>query len=131
MHRELGKDGEYDFWQHFRLNEELLKGLHTDTMHALYQMFVFTTETIQDTPVCRARLVKVFDGIYSAQKFNLDKKNPEAYRFIAGQISVNCEDVLFIDDQQVNIDAAKEAGMQTVLFTDNALLLKELGELRG
>jgi FMN phosphatase YigB (HAD superfamily) len=128
LHLELGKNGDYDFWKHFRLNDELLEGLNT--FHTDYQMFVFTTESIQDTPTCREKLDKVFDGIYSAQSLSLDKKNSEAYNFLARKMGVDCDEVLFIDDQPANIAAAEQAGMKTLLFTSTNEVFRVLDEYK-
>jgi len=41
------------------------------------------------------------------------------------------EEVLLIDDVEANIDAAKDLGMQGLLFTDAATLRKDLLDLLG
>ena len=47
-HRELSKRGDYKLLEHFSLNEELLSYL--DKIKGRYDLYVFTSETIQDSP---------------------------------------------------------------------------------
>ena len=42
---------------------------------------------------------------------------PEIYDYVCKQIPSN--EILFIDDKQENLDAAKLFGMDTILFTSN------------
>ena len=47
----------------------------------------------------------------------MSKPNPEIYDYVCKQIPSN--DILFIDDKQENLDAAKLFNIETILFTQD------------
>jgi FMN phosphatase YigB (HAD superfamily) len=54
------------------------------------------------------------------------KPSPEIYRHVIRELHEDPAQLLFIDDLQENIDAALEAGMNGLLFTDPACLERDL-----
>ncbi len=57
----------------------------------------------------------------------LRKPDPEAYLGAARTLKETPQACLFIDDRQVNVDAARAVGMQAILRTEDAAVLR--GEL--
>lgn len=125
LHRELmSKYGEYNAWDYFVLNEELLdfyKGLKTQ-----YPLYLFTTDEVQNQPQIKLKLQEIFNEIISAKEFGINKKTPEAYIFIVEKIKCQPPEVLFIDDREVNLEPATKAGLNTLLFVDNACLFESI-----
>ena len=60
-------------------------------------------------------LLKDFDYFFYSNSIKLSKPNPEIYQHVCDQIP--SKNILFIDDKQENLDAAKLFGMNTILFT--------------
>lgn len=112
----LEKNKNYFFFDYFEFNDEILN-LYRQ-LKTKYSINVFTTGTIQNTPEVMQIINLIFDNIYTAKDFGLDKKQPEAYLFIAKKLKKRPSEILFIDDQQANIDAAKQVGLSTILYTD-------------
>lgn len=54
------------------------------------------------------------------------KPDPEAYLVAPRQLGVTPEECLFIDDRQVNVDAARAVGMKAERFVDAAQLEADL-----
>lgn len=54
------------------------------------------------------------------------KPAPEAYLFASRALGVAPARCLFVDDRSVNCDAAREVGMDAIVFTDAAQLRREL-----
>jgi HAD superfamily hydrolase (TIGR01509 family) len=65
----------------------------------------------------------------SGEDYNLSKTDPQAYEFIAKKLGKQPSEILYIDDQENNIEAARLAGLQTLHFKNNTDLLNELGQL--
>lgn len=118
----------FDFFEHFRVNEELL---------AIYKnhkgdrkMYIFTSDTIQDEPVLQPYWQEVFDDIFSAAKMGIHKSEADAYIKLSQQISVNPEEILYIDDSATNITAAKTSGLNAYIYETNEkveeLFIREL-----
>lgn len=122
-YRELMKAGQFDFFEHFRLNDELL-----DIIYRLqddFDLYLFTSETIQEAPELQESL-EIFQKIFSAQQMNLDKKDPVSYQELAREMRVAPEEVLFIDDSLVNLASAAQTGMQVVHYKSNEQLTDSL-----
>jgi len=59
-----------------------------------------------------------FDVHIWSYQLRMAKPDEAIYRYTLKQLGTRPEDTLFIDDKQVNIDAAKAVGMKGMLFTD-------------
>ena len=72
--------------------------------------------------------LKDFDYHFYSNFINMSKPNPEIYRYVCDQIP--SKNILFVDDKQENLDAAKLFGMDTILFTSknftNGLIEQEI-----
>lgn len=124
LHREL-KDGEsYYLFNYFELNEELLEFLKT--LKGKFEMCIFTTDIIQNDPLIREKIDPVFNKIFSANELGISKKDLESYKFIAKDLGKNTDEIFFTDDTERNIEAAKEAGLQTYHFKNNEELINLL-----
>lgn len=121
------KYGDYVFEDYFVFNDELLD-LYTE-LKTRYSVNIFTTGTIQNHPEVRKRIDPIFDHIYTAKDFNLNKRSQEAYIFIAHKLKKTPQKILFIDDTQANLDAASAAGMQTVQYISPQDLRRHLQTL--
>lgn len=60
----------------------------------------------------------IFDKIYTSAHLGLKKPSVEFFAKVIDDLGVNKKDVLFWDDDQRNIDSAKECGIHTELYTD-------------
>ena len=67
---------------------------------------------------------KQFDNIYKSFGIGHKKPNKEAYLHVLEKINAKPEECVFIDDLQVNINAANELGIKGILYT-NLNQLKE------
>ncbi|MUN37303.1 HAD family hydrolase [Actinomadura litoris] len=62
---------------------------------------------------------------YSAD-LNLTKPDPRIYRHVADALAVPPAELVFVDDRQVNVDAARDAGLRAHLYTGTAALRRDL-----
>ena len=60
-------------------------------------------------------LLDDFDYLFYSNSLKMSKPNAEIYQHVCGKIQ--SKDILFIDDKQENLDAAKLFDMDTLLFT--------------
>jgi HAD superfamily hydrolase (TIGR01509 family) len=127
LHRDLSVNQEYNFLDHFELNEELVNYL--TKIKDKVELYIFTTETIQESPEVAPVLEKLFLEIFSALRLNLSKKDPLAYKTIIQKIHKKPEEVLFIDDTLSNVEAAREADLKTLHYQSNKQLFEKLNQL--
>lgn len=123
--KETKKDFEFD--DYFEFNEELLD-LYT-SLKSKYEIDIFTTGKIQEAEEVKHRIATIFDHVFSASDYCLDKTDPEAYRFIANKINKKTGEIVYIDDEVQNIFAAKKAGLHTILYIEFLKLNKEVTEI--
>lgn len=67
----------------------------------------------------RKELSSPFQAVLSTKETGLSKSRTETYKELANQHNVLVSDVLLIDDSDLNIQTATEAGADAVLFTSN------------
>lgn len=61
--------------------------------------------------------LQLFDVLTLSSDIGFAKPDPRIYKHCANDLGVQAADCLFIDDSPVNIQAAKELGMQAHLYT--------------
>ena len=120
LHKKLSMNGPYDFWLYFQLNKDLLAFYRT--LNKKIDLYLFTTEYIQEHPSIRPHMEEIFKTVFSGANLDLKKTDTQAYKIIAQKINLKPEEILYIDDKQVNIDAAKKAGMAIILYESNKQL---------
>ena len=69
---------------------------------------------------------KLFDFLVLSHRLGFVKPDDEIYKYSIVKSKVNADEILFIDDQEVNISAAQRNGMKGVVFKDEEQLKVEL-----
>jgi putative hydrolase of the HAD superfamily len=72
----------------------------------------------------------VFDTVYASHKIGIAKPRPEFYRYILEQENVPPSQIVFIDDNLENIEAAQRLGIHSCHFTGYDRLIEQLSVLR-
>lgn len=128
LHAKLKNSAGYNLLDVFQFNEPLLQKIRE--LKDKFKLYIFTTGSIQEEKPLKEVLDKIFLGIFTVSKIGY-KSDPKSYLKIAGIISTPTEEILFIDDQFKNTQAAKEAGLQTIHFQSNEQLFENLESLLG
>ena len=128
LHKELKDNESFYVFHYFELNEQILEYLKT--VKDKFRLAVFTTDIIQDDPLIKEKIDPIFEKIYSASKLGITKKVKESYEFLAKDLNVKPEEILFIDDTESNIIPAKEAGFKTHHYKNNGELLEYLKSIK-
>jgi putative hydrolase of the HAD superfamily len=58
-----------------------------------------------------------FDRVFVSSDIGLRKPEPQAYLYVAAEIGVAPEQILFFDDLAANVEGARSAGLQAVQVT--------------
>ena len=123
----LLEDNNYNFWKYFVLNQELLE-FYNKIKNKL-NIYIFTERYVQQHAPIKERLGDTFQDIFISTDLGIKKTDKEAYLLIADKIGFDTSKILFIDDKQVNIEAAKESGMVTILFKTNKDTIKNIEDI--
>ena len=86
LHKGLSENANYRFLDNFELNKELMDYLFS--IKEKMSIYMFTSETIQETPEIKSGVSKVFSRIFSAKEMGMDKKDPETYKFISNELKL-------------------------------------------
>jgi putative hydrolase of the HAD superfamily len=134
---ELGRDvdlarfGE-TFFRHLQPNEELftfMRSLHERG----YRMAILTNNVREWEPLWRPMLPidEIFELVVDSGFVGLRKPDPHIYELTLQRLSVAAEATLFVDDMEVNCDAARALGMHAVWFRSNAQAIADVERLLG
>jgi epoxide hydrolase-like predicted phosphatase len=69
---------------------------------------------------------ELFEVVVDSGFVGFRKPAPEIYTLTLDKLGVQAEETLFIDDMDINCDAARELGMQAVHFRDNEQAISEI-----
>jgi len=67
-----------------------------------------------------------FDVLVWSYQLRMAKPDPAIYRHVLKELKIPAEETLFVDDRQVNVDAARALGMKALLFTNVEQLRADL-----
>jgi putative hydrolase of the HAD superfamily len=97
------------------------------------RMAMLTNNVREWEPLWRAMLPvdEIFEEVVDSGFIGHRKPEPRAYEITVERIGVPFERCLFVDDMEVNIEAARELGMQTVHFRDNEQAIPEIRAALG
>lgn len=127
LYRKHNRDSDFDFFSLFSLNNELLK--QYDQLGSKVGLSILTSEQIQKDEALAPIITPIFNNIYSAEDLGISKKDSSTYTFIAEQLNTEPQDILFIDDSEINVEAASNAGLITILYKSNEQLIEEISKI--
>jgi len=128
---DLARFGE-TFFEHLHPNEELFAFMRT--LHARgYRMAILTNNVREWEPLWRSMLPvdELFELVVDSGFEGVRKPDPRIYELTLDRLGAAPESTLFVDDTELNCDAARELGMQAVWFRSNAQAIGEIEQLLG
>lgn len=70
-------------------------------------------------------ILKPFDGILFSAPIHMAKPDQEIYEYFFRKFDLNPSECFFIDDLEKNIQGAKDAGMDGIIFTGDIQAVKD------
>lgn len=95
-----------------------------------YRMAILTNNVREWEPLWRSKLPvdEIFELIVDSAWVGLRKPDPAIYRLTLEQLDLAPEASLFVDDNELNVEAARELGMLAVHFRSNEQAIPEIRE---
>lgn len=123
---ELERFGEA-FFAHLHPNEELfayMRALHGRG----YRMAILTNNVREWEPLWRSMLPinEIFDVVVDSGFVGLRKPEHGIYRLLLERLALPPEATVFVDDVEVNCEAARELGMHAIHFRTTAQAIADL-----
>lgn len=106
-----------------------------DVLHALHRrgtpLYALTNWSAETFPVARSRFefLQLFAGILVSGEERVAKPDPAVFALLVDRFGLEPSSTVFVDDRQVNVEAAEQAGLRGLLFTDPATLSRDLSRL--
>lgn len=111
------------------LNQELLVFMQKlRTKYKIGLLSNFTHEWLEEV-FNKNNLSLYFDSIYISSRYGMIKPEAGAFRKALELLSIAPQEAIFVDDRQVNVDAAKRLGMRGFLYTSFSQLKKDFKNL--
>jgi 2-haloacid dehalogenase len=103
---------------------QILRELHA----AGIPLYGLTNWSMELFPVARERFdfLALFEDIIVSGEEGVAKPDPEIFDILAERIGHTLVGCIFIDDSPANVEAAGEAGLDAILFTDTGHLRRDL-----
>ena len=114
----------------------LIKKIDEDSkMYLLLNIFVdsvidLDSYELELTGFCLENLDN-FKNIFAANDLGVSKKDPNSYKLIANKLQCSPNEIIYIDDNQKNVEAAKSAGINAIYFMNNQQILFEIKDVFG
>jgi putative hydrolase of the HAD superfamily len=132
LERELGRPVELEgfgtyFFKHLRPNEELFAFMRT--LHGRgYRMAILTNNVREWEPLWRPMLPidEIFDLVVDSGFVGVRKPDPAIYQLTLERLGLPAEATLFLDDMEINCDAARELGINAVHFRTTAQAIADI-----
>lgn len=122
----------YDRWE--EMLGEVIQGsaeLLLELKAKGYRVFALSNWSAETFPVARPKypILEEFEGLVISGREGLIKPDPAIYQLLCERHDIDPRRAVFIDDNVVNVEAARGVGMQAVAFRDAAQARKELAGL--
>lgn len=98
-----------------------------------YKVYVLSNWDAQSFPLLKKKyhkIMKLFDGIMISGEAGTLKPEAEIFMKLLNKYDLKAEECLFIDDEQHNVDGAKNVGIRTVKF-DHKNISEAIEELES
>jgi putative hydrolase of the HAD superfamily len=115
------------FFRHLAPNEELFAFMRV-LQERGYRMAILTNNVREWEPHWRSMLPidEIFELVVDSGFVGLRKPDPAIYDLTLARLGIAAEEALFVDDLEVNCDAARALGMTAVWFRSNAQAIAEV-----
>jgi putative hydrolase of the HAD superfamily len=128
---ELGSFAER-YFAHLRPNEPMIAFL-AELRDRGYRLALLTNNVREWEPRWRPMLPidELFEVVVDSAFVGMRKPDPAIYRLTCERLGVRAERCVFVDDVEVNCEAARALGMHAVRFTDSAQAIAEVRAALG
>jgi putative hydrolase of the HAD superfamily len=128
LHREVHLHGFAEaYFGQLDPNDELLEYMRSLRARG-FRMAILTNNVREWEPLWRAMLPvdEIFDLVVDSGFVGMRKPDREIYELTLERLGLPAQECLFVDDTDVNVEAARELGMSAVHFLSNAQAIPEM-----
>ncbi len=132
LYKDLKQKDGFKFFDYFEWNQLLEEFYEKLLLEKKIDIYIFTTEKIQEDPEVYPYTQRIFSDVFTVEDTNnLTKDNPEAYKLLTTRLELRPEEILFIDDSDVNITAARSAGLNVIQYRNISRLINDFNKINS
>lgn len=103
---------------------------YVEELSKKFQVHMLTNNIdLNSKPESYISATKFFQNIFQSFELGLKKPHKETFLHVLEKINAKPEECVFIDDLQINVDAANELGIKGILYTNLDQLKKDFSKL--
>lgn len=115
---------------YFTLNTELLEFLTECSSQALLAIFSNSTTILRSEEISKV-IQPLFSKIFHATELGWPKYKSDSYTKLFHELSISPQEVLYIDDKESNVEAARLAGAETHVFESTTQIIPKIKQFLG
>lgn len=119
------------YWSINQFNQLVLDWVHELKMSGKYKIGMLSniSRDWMDTSLPVFEQQQLFDDMIMSGDVRIVKPNPEIFKLMANKLGVLPSECVMVDDLSRNIDGAKQAGMQGIIFKSVGQARAELSKI--
>jgi HAD superfamily hydrolase (TIGR01549 family) len=127
LYQKIYSPKQFSFWDNYELNQSIMNWIRDHNQ--IIDCYILTSGSIQKDPELSKALQPLFKQIFICMQFGLSKSDPKLYLQVAKRIECKSNEIFFVDDQERNVEAAKGAGCEGMVYEESRMLLHTLDNL--
>lgn len=98
-----------------------------EELHKKFKLYILSNQmSYRTTYIKEHEDIHFFDKLFFSSEIMFIKPDARAFQHVLREINAKPEECIFIDDLEKNVDAARELGIDGILFTNIAKLIEDL-----
>ncbi|MDH3501931.1 MAG: HAD family phosphatase [Nitrosopumilus sp.] len=114
------------FRKRAKLNHDVINLAKTIKEKSYTIGIISNIEKITHKVVDDWKVLTIFENKFLSYQIGFSKPDPRIYEYVIEKLPFDSNQMLFVDDKESNIDAAKSSGMNAIHFTNCSELEKSL-----
>lgn len=119
--------------EHLKIFQEIIKNLDKEVLLLVnklkknYRVVCLANAERDIVPLARKRgMYDYFERAYISTELGMEKPDPEIYLTVLKDLNHKPSEAIFIDDKAINVNAANQLGINSILYKNFKQLQKEL-----
>lgn len=117
------------YWSADDVSWDLLDYIRALRPHYKVGLLSNAWDDLRQTMHNRWNIDGLFDELIISAEVGLVKPDPRVFKLAVGRLQVKPAQALFIDDMSVNVEAAKQEGLQAIQFSDTQQTITDIQKI--
>jgi len=111
-----------------RVNKSLINWIRKNRKKYTICLLTNNTAILKRLLKKKFKIYQDFDFIFNSAEIGLSKPNTEFFKYVLKTLKTNPAQCLFIDNNPINVDVAKNLGFNAILFVTNKEFFRKISK---